>query len=29
VLLQSSPRTPDLGGDATTAAVGRAVREEL
>jgi 3-isopropylmalate dehydrogenase len=29
VLLRSSPRTPDLGGDATTAAVGRAVREEL
>jgi 3-isopropylmalate dehydrogenase len=29
VLLRPSPRTPDLGGDATTAAVGRAVCEEL
>jgi 3-isopropylmalate dehydrogenase len=29
VLLRPSPRTPDLGGDATTAAVGRAVREAL
>ena len=29
VLLRPSPRTPDLGGDATTAAVGRAVREQL
>jgi isocitrate/isopropylmalate dehydrogenase len=29
LLLRSGPRTPDLGGDATTAAVGRAVREFL
>ena len=29
VLLEPSPRTPDLGGDATTAEVGRAVREAL
>jgi isocitrate/isopropylmalate dehydrogenase len=29
VLLRPSPRTPDLGGDASTAAVGRAVREVL
>jgi 3-isopropylmalate dehydrogenase len=29
VLLRPSPRTPDLGGNATTAAVGEAVRETL
>ena len=29
VLMHSAPRTPDLGGTATTAEVGRAVREEL
>ncbi len=29
VLLSSSPRTPDLGGDATTALVGLAVRDAL
>ncbi len=29
VLKHSAPRTPDLGGTATTAEVGRAVREEL
>jgi 3-isopropylmalate dehydrogenase len=29
LLLRPTPRTPDLGGDATTAAVGRAVREFL
>ena len=29
VLSRPAPRTPDLGGDATTAAVGRAVREAL
>jgi 3-isopropylmalate dehydrogenase len=29
VLAAGAPRTPDLGGDATTAAVGRAVREAL
>jgi len=29
VLLRPTPRTPDLGGDATTAALGRAVRDAL
>jgi 3-isopropylmalate dehydrogenase len=29
VLRQSAPKTPDLGGDATTAAVGRAVRAAI
>jgi len=29
VLLRPTPRTPDLGGDATTAAMGRAVRDAL
>ncbi|HEX3449856.1 MAG TPA: isocitrate/isopropylmalate family dehydrogenase, partial [Isosphaeraceae bacterium] len=29
VLSQPAPRTPDLGGDATTTSVGRAVREAL
>ena len=29
VLARPAPRTPDLGGTATTAEVGRAVREEL
>ena len=29
VLSRPAPRTPDLGGDATTAAVGRAVREAI
>jgi 3-isopropylmalate dehydrogenase len=29
VLAEPGPRTPDLGGDATTASVGRAVREAL
>jgi 3-isopropylmalate dehydrogenase len=29
VLLRRSPRTPDLGGDATTSAVGQAVRDAL
>jgi 3-isopropylmalate dehydrogenase len=29
VLAQGAPRTPDLGGKATTAEVGRAVRDAL
>jgi isocitrate/isopropylmalate dehydrogenase len=29
VLLDPEPRTPDLGGDSTTAQVGRAVRDAM